>query len=125
MNIVIFKRFIAPLFTMVMLGCGSKSDSTGITFVSIDVSPPSPSIISSPYQQQFTAIARDGNGNGVSGVVFTWSDSKTVSCIDSTGLATATNTFGTDTITATASGISGNTNLNISITGPPPPPTNC
>ncbi|MBI1821125.1 MAG: Ig-like domain-containing protein [Nitrospirae bacterium] len=122
------KKIVTALLLLILLGCGSKSDSSGVSFVSIDVSPPSPSIISFPYTQQFTAIARDSSGNGVSGVVFTWSDSGPASCIDQkTGLASAKQTFGTDTITATAGNIAGSTPLFINIQGspPPPPPPNC
>ncbi|MHB8481612.1 MAG: hypothetical protein ACYDBV_02570 [Nitrospiria bacterium] len=122
------KKIVTALFVLILLGCGNKSDSNGANFVSIDVSPPDPSIISPPYTQKFTAIARDGNGNGVSGVAFTWSDSGPASCIDQTGLATAIDTFGDDTITANSGNISGSTFLHINITGSPPsrtPPANC
>lgn len=55
--------------------------------------------------QQFTATAKDSNGNTMTGVTFTWASSSTsVATINSSGLATAAGA-GTTQITASASGV--------------------
>jgi hypothetical protein len=71
--------------------------------------------------QQFTAVAKDANGNTISGVSFTWSSSDpSVATVNNNGLATAV-AMGTATITASAGGKSGSATLNV--TAPPPSPT--
>jgi len=88
-------------------GVTSSADSLTVTpptVATIMVSPSSPSI-DVGGTQQFSATAKDNNGNTISGVTFTWASSATnVATIDSTGLATGVST-GTTQITASANGV--------------------
>src|SRR5690242_8761526 len=85
----------------------STSDSTTInipTIATISISPSSPST-GMGGTQQFTATAKDGSGNVMSGVTFTWASSATnVATINSSGLASGISQ-GTTQITASANGI--------------------
>lgn len=89
------------------MGSVSTSDPTTVTaptIATISVSPSSPSI-GIGGTQQFTATARDGNGNVISGVTFTWASSATtIASISMSGLATGLSA-GTAQITASASGV--------------------
>jgi len=69
------------------------------------VSPVSPSV-NVGASQQFTATAKDSNGNTISGITFTWASSATsvASINTSSGLANAVSA-GTAQITATAQGV--------------------
>jgi hypothetical protein len=70
----------------------------------ITVTPASPSIAVNATQQ-FTATAKDSNGDTMSGVTFTWASSATsVATINSSGLAMGVSP-GTTQITATANGV--------------------
>ncbi|GIW26886.1 MAG: hypothetical protein KatS3mg070_0249 [Meiothermus sp.] len=101
---------------------GGKSGSA--TFTVTNPSPPSPTIETievSPataskqvgQTQQFTAVAKDADGNVISGVTFTWSSSDTaVATVNNSGLATAV-AVGTATITATAGGKSGSATFSV------------
>ncbi len=88
-------------------GVTSPPDTLTLTapvVASITVSPASPSIAVTTTQQ-FTATAKDGSGNTISGVLFTWASSATgKATITNSGLATGVAT-GTTQITAAASGI--------------------
>ncbi|HKW17252.1 MAG TPA: Ig-like domain-containing protein [Terriglobales bacterium] len=111
---------IAALFS-----CGSSSSNNSNnnhstppppTLASISVSPASPSITVAATQQ-FTATAKDSNGNTMTGVTFTWASSATtVATINSTGLATAVSA-GTTQITASASGVT-SSNDTLTVTDP-------
>jgi uncharacterized protein YjdB len=80
---------------------------------SIEVTPPVATITAIDADQQFTAVARDTNGNAIPGVTFTWSSSHTsVAKVNATGLAIATGA-GVTTITASALGLSGTATLNV------------
>ena len=83
-------------------GNGSNSGSAAVA--SITVSPSAPSVALNG-SKQFSATAKDGNGNAVSGVTFKWASSATsVATINGSGLATAAGT-GTTQITASADGV--------------------
>jgi len=71
---------------------------------SVTVSPSAPSIAVNATQQ-FTATAKDGKGNVISGLTFTWaSGTKGVATIGSSGLATGV-AAGTTKITATSGSV--------------------
>ncbi len=71
---------------------------------SVTISPGS-ATIRAGQTQQFTATAKDVNGNAITGVAFTWSDSFAgIATIDSNGLATAISP-GTVMITASLGGV--------------------
>ena len=88
-------------------GVTSSPDALTVTtppVATITVSPSAPSIAVGATQQ-FTATAKDSNGNTLSGVIFAWASSATgVATINSSGLATAVSA-GTTEITASANGI--------------------
>lgn len=79
----------------------------------IVVEPGSATLVSLGDTRQFTATARDANGNVVPGVTVGWSSSRDgVAEVNSDGLATAVGN-GTTTITASAGGVSGTATLNV------------
>jgi hypothetical protein len=70
-------------------GSGSGTSSTG-PLATITVSPISPANLLVGAAQQFTATAKDSNGNTLTGVTFTWTSTVTsVATVNNTGLATA------------------------------------
>lgn len=95
--------------TVMLDGCagssqGNGSNSGSAAVASITVSPSAPSVALNG-SKQFSATAKDGNGNAVSGVTFKWASSATsVATINGSGLATAAGT-GTTQITASADGV--------------------
>ena len=78
--------------------------------------------------QQFTAVAKDSNGNIIIGAIFTWSsDATPIATVNSSGLATAV-AQGTAHITATTSSVNGTATLTVnplvaSVTVSPPTAT--
>lgn len=101
---------VAPGTTQITASAGGVTSSpdtltvTAPVVASITVSPSSPSIAVGATQQ-FTATAKDGSGNTISGVTFTWSSNNTsVATIDSNGLATAL-LAGSTQITASAANV--------------------
>jgi uncharacterized protein YjdB len=90
-------------------------DISGNTAVaSITVTPPNALLSALGDVQQFSAVARDANGNIVAGASFTWtSTNAAVASVDgSTGLATAV-ANGSTVITASANGVSGTAVLDV------------
>lgn len=99
-------------------GGGSGNNPAPISVASVTVSPTSPSVTVAGTAQ-FTATAKDSNGNAVNGASFTWSSSNTaIATISSTGLATGI-AAGTTNITATAGG-STSTPVTLTVTVPTP-----
>ncbi|MDE2196101.1 MAG: Ig-like domain-containing protein [Gammaproteobacteria bacterium] len=92
---------------LVFSGCGgygssSYSMSSAGLVSNITISPTTASIIVNGTQQ-YTAVAKDANGNTVSGVAYTWASSNpSVATINTAGLATGM-AAGTTTITAAVS----------------------
>jgi hypothetical protein len=79
---------------------------------------PANSTIDVGATQQFTATARDANGNPISGKTFEWeSSTPAAASINASGLASG-HAIGSTTITASVDGVSGSTGL--SVTAPPP-----
>jgi hypothetical protein len=90
-------------------------DVSGNTAVaSIAVTPPNALLTSLGDVQQFSAVARDANGNVVTSASFVWtSTTASVASIDvSTGLAIAV-ANGSTVITASANGVSGTAVLDV------------
>ena len=103
-------------FTLSQCGGSSKSPSMP-TVASITVSPASPTITVGSTEQ-FTATAKDANGNTISGVAFTWASSATgVATINSSGLATGVSA-GTTQITASSGSITSPADT-LTVTPPP------
>lgn len=112
------------LLALTLTACGgggspvSSGGSGGApTVASITVSPASASIAVGATEQ-FTATAKDANGNALSGVTFTWaSSSSSVATINSSGLATGV-AAGNTNVTASASGVASSA---AALTVTPPP----
>ena len=85
-------------------GGGSSTTPPAPTLATITVTTASSSIAVNATDQ-FTAVAKDSNGNTMSGVAFTWTSSATsVATINSSGLATGL-LAGTSQITASSGGV--------------------
>lgn len=116
-------RFLVLLICCVpvswlLISCGSGGGYGSAKVATISVSPSSPSIAVGATQQ-FSATAKDKNGNAITGVTFTWSSGTTsVATISSSGLATAVSA-GTSQITASASGVTSPDDT-LTVTSPPP-----
>ncbi len=87
---------------------------------SVEVTPGSSSLV--PGQtRQFSAVARDANGNAVPGVGFAWTSTNTsVANVNGSGFASALGS-GSTTIRASASGRVGTADLSVSGPQSPPP----
>src|SRR5207249_2911887 len=80
---------------------------------SVVVSPATATLDALGLTQQFTAVAKDANGNVMPGQAFTWTvDNPLVARVDAGGIVTAV-ANGSATITATAAGVSGTATLSI------------
>jgi len=101
---------LLPLIAAVLVGCSGGSSGSGSapiapTLAAIAVTPASPTIAPNATQQ-FTATAKDSNGNVMSSVAFTWSSSATgVATINSSSGLAAGVKAGATQITAAAEGI--------------------
>jgi len=92
---------------------GSASLTVAQAVSSVDVTPASGNLTSVGATLQFSAVAKDANGNDVAGKTFTWSSSdQLVATVDAAGLATAV-ANGTATITATTDAVDGTAPLSI------------
>ena len=79
----------------------------------VEVSPDSATLTALGAVQQFTAIAKDGNGNVVPGITFIWiSSDSAIATVDSTGLATAI-ANGHVIITAQSGSVTGSATLTV------------
>ena len=104
---------------LLLLGCGGGSANSSQPppggVATVTVTPATASIIVGK-SQQFTAVAKDSNGNIISGAIFTWSsDATSIATVNGSGLATAV-AQGTAHITATTSSVNGAATL---IVNPP------
>lgn len=97
---------------------GTASLSVAPVTSTIEVTPAIGELNSIGATLQFSAVAKDGNGNVIAGKTFTWSTSATpIATVDAvTGIATAV-ASGTATITASADGVDGNASLTMNLTG--------
>jgi YVTN family beta-propeller protein len=81
--------------------------------VSIDVSPATATLASIGETAQFTAVAKDGNGQTVAGKVFSWSpDASAIATVNSSGLATAAGN-GSTTLRASVDGKQGSATISV------------
>ncbi len=102
------------LFLSLLAACDTKVEETAATLVSIQVTPPAPSIAKGTTQQ-FTATGTysDGSTQNVTSSV-SWSSANTaVATISATGLATGVTAGGPVTMTATSGGLSSTANLTV------------
>src|SRR5213592_2889259 len=80
---------------------------------SVVVSPATATLDALGVTQQFTAVAKDANGNVMPGQAFTWTvDNPLVARVDAGGIVTAV-ANGSATITATAAGVAGRAALTV------------
>ena len=92
---------------------GSASLTVAQAVSSVDVTPASSNLTSVGATLQFSAVAKDANGNNVAGKTFTWSSSdQLVATVDAAGLATAV-ANGTATITETTDAVNGTAQLSV------------
>lgn len=92
---------------------GSASLTVAQAVSSVAVTPASGNLTSVGATLQFSAVAKDANGNAVAGKSFTWASSdQLVATVDAAGLATAV-ANGTVTITATTDAVDGTAQLSI------------
>ena len=100
-----------------MSGCGGGSSTNVITaaVATVTVAPLSATIKTSGTQQ-FSATAKDANGNVLPGLTFSWtSDTTSVATIDGSGLATGVGA-GTANITASTEGVTSGASV-LTVTG--------
>ncbi|UCC73204.1 MAG: Ig-like domain-containing protein [Gemmatimonadota bacterium] len=101
--------------TVVVASC-SKKETTGPStprVASIVVTPGTHTLTALGLTQQFSAVARDGQGNTMTGVTITWaSTSPAVASVSTSGLATA-EANGTTTIVASAGSVRGTASLTV------------
>jgi hypothetical protein len=96
------------------LGCDGTPGPTLPSVSLVEVSPASATVTALGATSQFTAVAKDANGNTMTGQVFSWSSSNTdVASVDAAGLARAEGS-GAANITATTAGVSGSATLTVS-----------
>jgi DNA/RNA endonuclease G (NUC1) len=90
--------------------------------VSSVVVSPAEATVQQGGSQQFTAQAKDAQGNVISGATFSWSVAETgIASVDGNGLVTTTGA-GDVHVTATSGGVSGGALLHSTAPPPPPPP---
>jgi hypothetical protein len=100
--------FLLVMTCLAAAGCGGGSSGgstpvTPSTLASISIT--GQLFVTDTGTDQFTATAKDSNGNTMSGIIFTWLSSNTnYASINSSGLATGVGA-GTTQITASANGI--------------------
>jgi uncharacterized protein YjdB len=93
---------------------GSATLVVAQRITSVEVTPATATLIALGTTQAFGAVARDANGNEVTGTTFTWASANTATAtVDpASGVATAV-ANGTVTITATADGVTGTASLTV------------
>lgn len=103
-----------PLVLAAAAVLAACADSTGPGVVEVTVSPSSVSLVVGATQK-FVAVAKDADGNTVSGATVTWASSDAgVASVDDSGLATGTGA-GTAAITATISGVAGSSAVTVAV----------
>src|SRR6266702_5461975 len=96
-----------PIAGQTFTDAGSNGCHTRIAVASVDVSPPSATVLVGSTVQ-LTATPKDAAGNPLSGRVVTWQTSNaTIATVDANGLVTAKVAGGPVTITATSEGKNG------------------
>jgi len=104
------------LVTMFFSGCGGGSGNAGDPFVRSAVSKisvlPATSSIQIGSTEQLQAMAKDQDGNVVSGTTFAFSGSNSVATVSGTGLVKGVSA-GTATITISAGGMSASISITV------------
>jgi trimeric autotransporter adhesin len=91
------------------------------SIASIAVTPATVSLAVGQTSQE-TAVAKDAQGNTISGTTFTWTTSNpAVATVSASGLVSASGT-GNATISAVVAGITGSMSVSVTSTAAPPPP---
>jgi len=101
-------RLLAFAALVALVACGQDNPAAPPVVSTVVVTPGADTIVTLGRTRQFTAVARDGSGNPVSGVTLVWhSSNPSVATVDSvTGLVTAI-ANGSAQIRADASGVIG------------------
>lgn len=109
-----FPSAAVVIVVMALGACsGGESTTSAPTVASIQVSPSTAGAGAIGQTVQFSASAKDGSGNVVSGVSFTWSSSQPgVATVDGAGLVTAV-TNGSTIVSAGAQGMTGSGSLSV------------
>ncbi len=111
---------IAVAATLTTLGCDGD-DGGPVVVATVEVSPATVTVASGSTQQ-YSAVARDGNGNVITGRSFTWTSAdQTVALVDNTGLATA-GIMGTTYIRAATGGVTDSAEIVVIPNNLPDPP---
>ncbi len=105
---------LALLAATYLSGCGEgEPTGTTVTVARVEVSPQTVTLAALGETRAFSAVAKDANGNTMSGQTFTWTSSATgVATVAANGTATAVGN-GTATITAITAGVSGSASLTV------------
>ena len=83
----------------------------------IEVSPASAALTSLGSTVQFSAVAKDANGNAMTGLTLSWiSSNAAFATVDATGLATAVG-VGTVSVTAVVGAVQGSASLSVALAG--------
>jgi alpha-tubulin suppressor-like RCC1 family protein len=94
---------------------GTASLGVSQAVSAVEVSPGSATLTTPGETRQFSALAKDANGNTIGGLTFSWLSSvEAVATISATGLATAVGNGGT-TISATTADSSGTASLTVEL----------
>jgi len=102
-----------PLVALVLLLAACSSEPTGPTVASVAVTPGNITLTSLGGVQQFSAVARDVDGQRVSGETVEWrSDAPGVASVSPSGQATAV-AVGVARIQATVAGVTGQATLTV------------
>ena len=105
-------RLLAFAALTALIACGGENPAAPPVVAAVVVTPGADTILTLGRTRQFTAVARDGSGNAVSGVTLVWrSSNPSVATVDSvTGIVTAVSN-GLSIIRASASGVVGQATL--------------
>jgi hypothetical protein len=109
-------RLVLSLLAVSALSC-SNGGGDPQTVATVTVSPPSASV-DVGGMQPFTAVARDADGDVLSGRTFTWTSTSTArATVNANGLATGVSA-GVTTIRAATGGVTGSAQLTVNAPGP-------
>ena len=111
-NRVLAAACLAIVVGVVSCG-GDETTAPPPQAASVEVAPASETLAAIGATVQFTATAKDGSGNDMSGKTFTWASTSTAAAtVSESGLATAV-ANGTTTIRASVDGVSGTAALTV------------
>jgi hypothetical protein len=108
-------RLALPILATLAFACSSDGgEPPAVATVTVS---PSTATIDVGATQQFTATARDADGDVISGLSFTWSTTTSAATVSTNGLATGASA-GTTTIRASTGGVTGSAQLTVVVPGP-------